>query len=186
MKRGITIAGILVVLLIAGSACHRFDRRPMRGYTGTNQPFEQHRWMSGMRGHMFHGRQFGMRRDLWQERGPGMTGMDQGMRSPMMRHGMGFGMMGNMGRMPNDSTGWMNPGPGRMILGSLPNVTENQKKQIEDLLKKQQDDMKKLREEMTAKMKDIISTNRQDMLNILTAEQKKFLESKTGRSEKVK
>jgi hypothetical protein len=181
MKRGITIAGILFVLLIAGSGCHRFERRQMRGYAGMhmnmNQNFGHHRWMSGMREHMFQGRQFGMRRGFGM-----MGGMDQGMRSPMMRHGM----MGNMGRMPGDSTGWMQMATGRRILESIPNVTDSQKKQIEDLIKNQQDDMKKLREDMSAKMKDMMASHRKDMLNILTADQKKFIEDRQGRTENVK
>jgi hypothetical protein len=178
MKRGITIAGLLLVLLIAGSACHRFSRRPMRDYSGMNmhQNFMHQRRMPSMRGYMFQGRRVGMMRG----------GMDQNMRSQMMRHGMGFGMMGNMGRMPGDSLGMMPFGPGRRILESIPNVTDSQKKQIEDLIRKQQDDMKKLREEMSAKMKDIMASNRKDMLNILTAEQKKFVENRSGKPENVK
>lgn len=191
MKRGITITGILLVLLIAGSGCHRFSRRPTRSYVGMhmnmNQNFRHNRWMPGMRGEMFQNRRFGMMRGMGQGRGFGMMGrMDQGMRSPMMRPGMGYGMMGNMGRMPMDSTGWMNPGTGRRILESIPNVTDSQKKQIEDLVKKQQDDMKKLREDMSAKMKDMMTSHKKEMLNILTAEQKKFIENRTGKTENVK
>jgi Spy/CpxP family protein refolding chaperone len=80
----------------------------------------------------------------------------------------------------------MQPGPGRRILESIPNVTDSQKKQIEDLIKKQQDDMKKLREDMSVKMKDMMTSHRKDMLNILTAEQKEFIENRKGRSENVK
>ena len=189
MKRSITIAGILVVLLIAGSGCHRFERRPMRGYAGMhmnmNQNFGHQRWMSGMREHMFKGRQFGMMKG--QGRGFGMMGgMDQGMRSPMMRHGMEYGMLGNMGKIPGDSTGWMQMGTGSRILESIPNVTDSQKKQIEDLIKKQQDDMKKLREDMSSKMKDMMTSHRKDMLNVLTAEQKKFIENRPGKTENIK
>jgi Spy/CpxP family protein refolding chaperone len=115
-----------------------------------------------------------------------MGGMAQGMRSPMMRPGMGSGMMRNMERMPMDSTGWMQPGAGIRILESIPNVTDSQKKQIEDLIKKQHDDMNKLREDMSAKMKDMMTSHRKDMLNILTSEQKKFIENRTGRTENVK
>ena len=197
MKRGITITGILIVLLIAGSGCHRFSRRPMRSYAGMhmnmNQNFRHNRWMPGMREHMFQGRQFGMMRGMGQGRGFGMMGgMSHGMRSQMIRPEMGsgtmgnMGNMGNMGRMPMDSTGWMHPGAGRRILESIPNVTDSQKKQIEDLIKKQQDDMKKLREDMSAKMKDMMTSHRKDMLNILTAEQKKFIENRTGRTGNVK
>lgn len=169
MKRGITVAGILFVLLIAGSACHRVERRQMRDYAGMHirGNFRHNRWMDGNR---FQGRRFGMMND--QMAGPGM--------------GMRPWMMGNMRRMPNDSTSWMPLGPGRRMLESIPNVTDAQKKQIEDLIMKQQDDMKKLHEEMTAKMKEMMSSHRKDMLNILTAEQKKFLESRNGRFENTK
>ena len=140
-----------------------------------------------MRGEMFQNRRFGMMRGMGQERGFGMMGrMDQGMRSPMMSPGMGSGMMGNMGRMPMDSTAWMHQGAGRRILESIPNVTDSQKKQIEDLIKKQQDDIKKLREDMSAKMKDMMTSHRNEMFNILTAEQKKFIENRTGKTENVK
>jgi Spy/CpxP family protein refolding chaperone len=91
-------------------------------------------------------------------------------------------MMRGMGRMPMDSTGWMPAGPGRRMLESIPNVTENQKKQIEDLIKKQQDDMIKFREEMSAKMKDLRDSHRKDILNILTDEQKKYVQSGPGKS----
>ena len=173
MKRGITIAGILLVILIAGSACHRAERRQMRDYSGMHmrQNFRHNRWMPGMRGDMFQGRRSGR------------------MGGEMMRHGMGFGTMGsmrNMGRMSNDSTSWMPLGPGRRMLESIPNVTDAQKRQIEDLIKKQQDDIMKLREEMAAKMKDVMTTHRKDMLNIFTAEQKKFIENRSGRPGNVK
>lgn len=101
--------------------------------------------------------------------------MDFGMRG--MGHGMGFGMMRGMGRMPMDSTGWMPMAPGIRMLGSIPNVTENQKKQITDLIKKHQDEMKKLREEMSSKMQSLMDSHRKDVLNILTEDQKKFIES---------
>ena len=68
-----------------------------------------------------------------------------------------------------------------ILLESIPNVTENQKKQIEDLTKKDRDEMKKLREEMSSKMKDLTDSHRHEILNILTSEQKKFIESKQDR-----
>ena len=118
--------------------------------------------MPGMRGNSRQGMEDGMMRGM----GPGMG----------MRRGMHPGM-GMMNRMPMDSLGWMPAGPGRRMLESIPNVTENQKKQIEDLMKKNQDEMKKLREEMSSKMKSLMETHRKDMLNILTDDQKKYIES---------
>ena len=165
MKRNCTIIGLLLVLLIAGNACHsgRHDRRDMRDsakmiWMKMGQNFRHKRGMPVMRGMMHHGRRNGMMRGM----GPGM----------------GFGMMRGMGRMPMDSIGWMPMAPGRRILESIPNVTENQKKQIADLNKKQIDEMKKVREEMFSKMQGIMDSHRKDILNILTDEQKKFLESR--------
>ena len=107
--------------------------------------------------------------------------MGQGMRYGMMRGmgpRMGFGMMRGMDRNPKDSTGWMPMAPGIRMLESIPNVTENQKKQIEDLSNKNMDEIKKLREEMFSKMQGIRDSQRKEVLNILTDEQKKFLESR--------
>jgi hypothetical protein len=183
MKRVGTIIGLLLLLLIAGSGCHyaRHDRgikdsvkmirmRMGQKRMGRKGQFMEHFPMHGMRG-----------------------GMGQGMRNGMMRgmgHGMGFGMMRGMGQMPIDSIGWMPMGPGTRMLESIPNVTENQKKQIEDLIKKQQDEMKKLREEMSAKMKILMDSHRKNVLDILTDEQKKFIESRSGNTspspEKIK
>ena len=79
--------------------------------------------------------------------------------------------------MPGDSTGWLPMGPGRRMLESIPNVTENQKKQITDLINKHQDEMKKLQEEMSSKMQSLMDSHKKDMLNILTEEQKKYIET---------
>jgi Spy/CpxP family protein refolding chaperone len=113
-------------------------------------------------------------------RGTGMTrGMRPGMRNGMagMHQGMGMGMRRGMGSMPGDSIGWMPMGPGRRMLESIPNVTENQKKQITELMKKHQDEMKKLQEETLSKMQSLRDSHKKDMLNILTDEQKKYIES---------
>jgi hypothetical protein len=162
MKRNLTIIGLLLVLLIAGNACHngRHDRRDIRDsakmiWMKMGQNFRHKRGMPVMWGMMHHGMRNGMMRGM----GPGM----------------GFGMMRGMGRMPMDSLGWMPMAPGRRMLESIPNVTDNQKKQIADLNKKQIDEMKKVREEMFSKMQGIMDSNRKDILNILTDEQKKFL-----------
>ena len=111
-----------------------------------------------------------------------MRGMGAGMGFRRMRgmgQGMEFGMIRGMGQMPMDSTGWMLPmAPGRWMLESIPDVTENQKKQMADLNKKQIDEIKKVREEMFSKMQVIMDSHRKDILNILTDEQKNFIESR--------
>jgi hypothetical protein len=175
MKRDGIIIGFLLVLLIAGSGCHNFRHhdREMKDYSGMHGL----RWRSDFRhfGPMWnmHGRMAqGMRNERMRGMGPGM-----------MREGHpGMGMRSGMGRMPMDSLSWMPAGPGKRILESIPNVTENQKKQIEDLIKKQQDEMVKFREEMSAKMKNLRDSHRNDILNILTDEQKKYIQSGSGRS----
>ena len=43
--------------------------------------------------------------------------------------------------------------------------------------------MKKLQEEMSSKMQSLMDSNKKDMLNILTDEQKKYIES--GREKSV-
>lgn len=175
MKRNLTIIGLLLVILLAGNSCHTrwHERREMRESgrmmgMGMRMHF-RHMGMPGMRANMANGMMRGM--------GPGMRfgmrgGMGPGMRSGMMR---------GMGRMPMDSTGMMPMGQGRWLLESIPNVTENQKKEIGDLIKKHGEEMKKLREEMSAKMQSLMETHRKDVLSILTDEQKKFIESGKGK-----
>jgi Spy/CpxP family protein refolding chaperone len=67
-------------------------------------------------------------------------------------------------------------GPGRMMLESIPNVTEKQKKEISDLMTKQREEMTKFRDEMQTKMKEMRESHRKSILSILTDEQKKFIE----------
>lgn len=185
MKRSSTIIGLLLVILIAGNGCHnmRQERRDINENGKTirmrvGQIFRHNRAMPGMHGKMSQGMRPGMMGDM----GPGM-GMMRGMRPGMrngrvgMRQGMGMGMWRGMGNMQGDSTGWMPMGPGRRMLESIPNVTENQKNQITELMKKHQDEMKKLQEEMSSKMQSLMDSHKKDMLNILTDEQKKYIES---------
>ena len=182
MKKRNAIIGLLLVILVAGNGCHniRHNRNEMRNSAKIErmgQNFRHYREMQGMPGRMAQGMRPGMMGGM----GPGM-GMMRGMGRRGMMPGMGMGMMRGFGRVPMDSTGWMPMGPGRMMMESIPNVTENQKKQITDLIKKHQDEMKKLREEMSSKFQSLIESNRKDMLNILTDEQKKFIESERGKS----
>lgn len=181
MKRAGTIVGLVLVILIAGNGCNndRHARKDHADMMRMGQNFRRHP-MWGMHGNMDSGMRFGM-----------MRGMHPGMKFGMMRGmhpGTGFGM--RKGMSDRDSIGWMPMGPGRRMLESIPNVTENQKKQIEDLVKKQHDEIMKLREEMHSKMQSIIDSHRKDMLNILTDEQKKFIESEKEKTsptpEKVK
>jgi hypothetical protein len=100
-----------------------------------------------------------------------MYGMERGMRHDR-------GMRRSYGPMQRDSISPRQSGPAGMILGSIPNVTEAQKKQITDLMTKQRSDMQKLREEMQTRMQALRDSHRKSVLNILTDEQKKFVESR--------
>jgi len=144
------------VILIAGNACHSrwHDRREMRDSGKLNRM----RMGMNFRHHM------GM---------PGMRGA--------MGQGMGNGTIGGIGWMPMDSTGWMPMGQGRWILESIPNVTENQKKEIADLIKKHTEEVNTLKEEMSAKMQSLMDSHKKDIFSILTDEQKKFIESGRGK-----
>jgi hypothetical protein len=190
MKRSSTIIGLLLVILIAGNGCHnlRQERRDIKEHgkmirMRMDRIFRHSRAMPGMHGRMFRGNRPGMMRPM----SPGM-GMMRGMRPWMrngmggMRPGMGMGMWRGMGSLPGDSIGWMPMGPGRRMLESIPNVTDNQKKQIDELMKKHQDEMKKLHEEMSSKMQSLMDSNKKDLLNILTEEQKKYIESGRGKA----
>jgi len=182
MKKIGIFAGALFIILIIVSGCQhaRRQKKELKEYEAMhamrNGDMSQHgRAMYNMRGRIANGMRGGMMNDM----GPGM-GPDMG---PGMRHGMGPGM--RMGRgmyhMQNDSIGRMPFGPGRRMLESIPNVTEDQKKQIEQLMKKNQEEMKKMGEEFASKMQAARDSHRKEMLNILTAEQKKYIESERGK-----
>jgi len=161
------------MLIIAGNESLN-AQRGMRGSTDTtrmNRPhwgidsagmnrmshFPEH----NMRGFTGHRSEFGMRGGSRREPGFGM------------RNEFGMGPMGHemMGR-------------GRMI-DNIPNLTDKQKKEIEDLRQARMDEMKKVREEALAKVKTIMESNRSKILNLLTEEQKKYFESETGSKETI-
>ena len=185
MKRSSTIIGLLLVILLAGNGCHsiRNEKRDIKENgkmirMRIGEMFRHNKAMAGMHGRMFQG----MNHNMMGGMGPGMgrmRGMRPWMRNGMagMRPGMGMGMWRGTGSMQGDSTGWMPMDPGRRMLASIPNVTENQKKQITELINKHQDEMKKLQEEMSSKMQNLMDSHKKDMLNILTEEQKKYIET---------
>jgi hypothetical protein len=193
MKRTVQLTGILLVLLLA---CNMplSAQRGMRGGTDTTRM--KHMWMAsdslnrhGMgnrtwmeRGRMDQMRQFTDHRNMFGM-GRGMDmGMGRGMRPGMgrgMRPGMGFDMRRGNRPMWGDSISSRQFGPGMMMLGSIPNVTEKQKKEITDLMTKQRDEMKKLREEIQTRMKALRDSHRKSILSILTDEQKRFIESRS-------
>jgi hypothetical protein len=193
MKKSLVITGLLLMLLVIGNGCHRI-RRDIRERARTHM--ERHfrgvdsksmHWMGRGRGPM---QMNGMRRGM----GPGqmqMNGMRRGMGPGQMqmngmRRGMGPGQMQmngmgrGMGPMQMNRMGRRPMGPGRQGIESIPNLTEKQRKDIADLRQKQMADMNKLRDETATKMKSLREASRTKILNLLTDEQKKFVEANAG------
>jgi hypothetical protein len=108
-------------------------------------------------------------------------GMGNGFRNK--RRNMSHGRMG-MGPIIGDSLGFGLPGQRRLI-ERIPDLTDKQKKEIADIGQNQMNEMKKLREDMFTKMKSMRESNRNMILNLLTDEQKKYVESEAGRKELV-
>jgi hypothetical protein len=94
-----------------------------------------------------------------------------------MRPGMGMWAPGpGMWRYewPGDSISQR--GPGMRMLDRIPGLTDQQKKEISDLRQKQANEMQKLRSDMQQKIKEMRDSHRKEVMNILNAEQKKWLE----------
>jgi hypothetical protein len=201
MKTTVKLTGILLMLMLAFNVSLNAQRgsRGMSDNTGMNR--------MRIASDTLHRQGMNLRRDSLrmrgmgpQQMGPGrmtpggqfyarhpMYGMRNGMgRGPWMQRGMrdrmAAGSIGGMRRgMGNiDHNGWGPMNTQRLMMESIPNVTEKQKQEIADLRIKQQDEMKMFREEMAAKMQTMRETHKKSLLNILTDEQKKFLESKQG------
>ena len=179
----IGIAAVLIIEVVIGLfAFNHFSSRNIlpgnRGgknsiqmsRSGIGRGMDRNSTLPGMRGMnpgMGSGNGFGMRQGMAPGQG---FGMRQG-----MVPGQGFGMRPNMvpgqvtrsgrgaGRMLNDSLRVGLPGPGRSVR-NIPTLTEKQKKDIADLRVKQQDEMNKL-----------IESQRNKVLDLLTPEQKKLL-----------
>jgi hypothetical protein len=208
MKRVGRITGVLLMLLIAGSAALN-AQMGMKGSMDTTMMKKrmEMRMARGM-GHgpdsmmmrgMRHGSDSMMMRGMRPGMGMGnrhmgymdhmrpgmghfpMYGM-RGMRPGMgygMRPGMGYGMRPGMGRMPMDRMAMGPAAPGR-LLDNIPNLTDKQKKEIADLRSKQMEEMKKFREETAAKMKGMREADKTKIMNLLTDEQKKFIDGGLG------
>ena len=201
MKRTIIIAGIALVILAAFTGS--LDaQRGMRGMHGMQM---HHRIAGGDSLRMNMMRQHGdslLRRGIQHRMNPGAFGnpMGPGM-GPRMRGRVGAGHMpgfrGEMwqnnprgmrrGFVPGPGFGMrqgMMPGrqfmgeprPGMRIIETIPDLTDKQKKDIADLRVKQQEEMKKFREDMSAKMNTMREANKAKIMNLLTDEQKKYLE----------
>jgi hypothetical protein len=206
MKNSVkVIIGIAILIFITGTvvvcAHYRHLHRGMRGMMAVNRMNRHGREMDfrqmrgpgpGRMGHMgqMMGRpqMNGMRGGM--NMGPGQMGHRGQMmgQQPMngMRRGMGMGpgmnrMGRGMGPMGMNQMGQGQMGPRRMI-ESIPNLTDKQKKEIADLRQNQQNEMKKLREETLLKAKTLRESHRSKVMNLLTDEQKKFVESGSGKT----
>ncbi len=137
----------------------------------------------GMMGGMQPGMGYGMMSGMQPGMGYGMmSGIQPGMGYGMMegmQPGMGYGMMG--GIQPGSGYGMMQGiGPGMRLLERIPNLTDKQKKDIEEIAKHQRDEVIKLSDEMNAKMQAIRDSGEKSISNILNEDQKKFLEQVQG------
>jgi hypothetical protein len=147
----------------------RQDSLRMRGIRHGFGPSE----MDRMHPYMFPGPGFGMRRWMWSD--PWMGRMWKG-------YGPGWEQMPGRGMWPSpgDSTGVWRHSPGMWMFGNIPGLTDKQKKDIEELRQKQQDEMRKFRDEMMAKMKSLRESNREKIMELLTPDQKKWVEDNRG------
>lgn len=148
----------------------RPDSMRMRGMRPGMGPYR----MDRMHPYMFPGPGFGMRRWMWLD--PWVGRMWRG-------YGPGLGQMPGRGMwyFHGDSVRvWQNR-PGMWMFGNIPGLTDRQKKDIEGLRQKQQDEMRKLRDEMMAKMKTLRESNRYNIMDLLTPEQKKWLEENSSK-----
>jgi len=201
MKNSGQFTGILLVILIAGST-NLNAQRGMRGKmdsTRMQRPGREyylgqkidsslicdsllfrgmrHAYRPGTGKGYMHGREFVHAPRNRNMHGRGFAaGPMHGNRNgiPPMKAGMtgrGFGYEGRIG-IPQF------PGAGRVE--NLPSLNDKQKKEIIDLRQNQTTEMKKLREDMMARIQVLREEHRKNILNILTDEQKKQVETGTG------
>ena len=95
--------------------------------------------------------------------GPGMRRMSPG----MARHAM---------NKKHPGMGYRQVAPGIRVMENIPNLTDQQKKDIADLRQKQKDEMQKLKGEMQKKMDGLRESHKSKVMNLLTDEQKEWLE----------
>jgi hypothetical protein len=201
MKKFGIISGLILLIILTGSfslEAQRGMRRMMMDSTRVNRierGFEMNQGMNRMPDSLrMKGIRHGFGTRGMYRMGPGMyAGHGFGMRRQMlpgpMMHGMGRGfgnggMMGMMGHgmrpMPGKGMNIQHQGPGMRMFGNIPDLTDKQKKSMEELTQKQQDEMKKLRDEMMTKIKSLRDSHRAKIVDLLTPEQKKWFEENTG------
>lgn len=179
MKTTLKFAGIFFIVMLASNMSLN-AQYGMHGMMGNNGMYRMRMDSDSLLRHRTE-----MRGDLLRMRGmrSDMSSWRNAHRGQFMDHRQMYGMYRGNGMRANDRRGWGPAGTGKMMLESIPNVTETQKKEIAELLQKQQDDMKKIREELSAKIQTIRETNRKSLYNILTDEQKKYIDAKQGNTD---
>ena len=95
---------------------------------------------------------------------------------PMYGWRRGFGPGAQQRMRPTRSEQGFGP-----AINNIPNLTEKQKNDIAELRTKQQQEMQKLRDESANKMQLMRDAHRKKMLDLLTDEQKKYVESRQER-----
>jgi hypothetical protein len=185
MARSAKLIGMFLMIIMVSNGCGRLHRHlsDMRENTKMKKHekvMESRQMMPGRHGNMGRMGQYDFQQRMDGRRGSDfhgpMNGMRRGMRGgPGMMAGRGMGQMG-AGPMG------MNPmRPGMMMLERIPNLTDKQKKEIADLRQSQQAEMKKLQDEMASKMQTMREGHRKKVLNLLSDEQKKAIESGPNR-----
>jgi len=156
MKRNFKITAIMLMLIFAGS----MTLSAQRGMRGMGPDSTMRSRMEQMQRP-----EMGMRQ--------GMAGMPHNMMPQyvMRNQRMGFGQPGFGMRQPGRGM------RGRMpSIYNIPDLTDKQKKDIADLRGKQQAEIEKLRIDMQSKMKALREDHRARVMDLLNADQKKWLE----------
>lgn len=172
MKRTVRLIVVLLAVMTAGTLALSAQRgmRGMRGMRTDSMEVKR----SGMEQMPFYrGVQPGMRN--WSQ-GPGFRMPRQGMygRGPEMRRPVPG--MRNRGMDMETFRGMRPGGYGLRSMDNMPDLSDKQKQQIEELRKKQQEDMEKFRSEMHEKMKQMRDSHRSGIRDLLTDEQKKWFD----------
>jgi hypothetical protein len=169
MKSNVKILAFMIILAVTGSMA--LSAQPgMRGMRGMRPD-------STVKGRIDRMQMPGM--SMYR----GMGRMNDNFTTPfgMRRIQQGFGQRGMAMRRPG-----MGMRPGMLGLNNIPNLTDKQKKDIADLQGKQQAEMEKLRIDMQSKMKELREAHRAKVMNLLTDEQKKWVEEHTPKPESQK
>jgi hypothetical protein len=187
MRNIIKLSVIVLVLMTAGSLSLN-AQKGKRGSKADTTMMPMHRMgrmpmapgMSGQdsvrRGRMNRGPG-----SMWMPMMPPGMGHMWGMQRPFSHGwwpGMGMWGQGPWGRMWPGMSGEFGyaHGPGMAMLDRIPNLTDKQKKEISDLRQKQKEETEKLRSDVQKQMQDMRDSHRKAIMNVLTDEQKKWLE----------